>query len=75
MARHKCAEQGSPGKGLLGSNKTSQGGVAMVKTVGNVVSCTTLVVLGWISFFSSLLVSANHPFLKVSLMAIARVLP
>ena len=47
----------------------------MVKTVGNVVSCTTLVVLGWISFFSSLLVSANHPFLKVSLMAIARVLP
>jgi hypothetical protein len=47
----------------------------MVKAVRNVGSCTTLVVLGWISFFSGLLVSINHPFLKVFLMAIARVLP
>ena len=47
----------------------------MLKALCNGVSCTTLVVLGWISFFSGSLVSVNHPFLKVSLMAIARVLP
>lgn len=47
----------------------------MLKVVCNVVSCTALVVLGWISFFGGLLVSTNHPFLMVLLMAIARVLP
>lgn len=37
--------------------------------------CTALVVLGWISFFSGLLVSTNYPSLMIFLLAIARVLP
>jgi len=44
----------------------------MVKTAG---FCTALVVLGWISFLSGSLISADYPFLKICLMAIARVLP
>jgi hypothetical protein len=55
-------EQDSPGKSLLGSNKTSKGGIAMVKTVRKVGFNIALVLLGWISFFGGLVVSTNHPF-------------
>ena len=47
----------------------------MVKTVRKVGFNIALVLLGWIAFFGGLLVSTNHPFLMVLLMAIARVLP
>ncbi len=37
--------------------------------------CIALVVLGWISFFSGLLVSTSYHFLMILLLSIARVLP
>jgi hypothetical protein len=74
-ARQRCAEQDNPGKGPFGSKQTSKGDIAMVKTLGKAESCAALVVLGWISFFGGLLVSTSYPFLKISLLALARVLP
>jgi len=47
----------------------------MGKAMSKAGSRAALVMLGWISFIGGLLVSTNYPFLKVCLLAIARVLP